>query len=335
MIEKLNISEKEYRGVKRPSSSLLKRIDNIGPKAIMYEFKGQSEPMEFGDLVDCLLLQPEELDNKFYFEAVEKPTGQVLKLADYVIDMCKKEDIPVAHLIHDNDSISQISDALKLFGSVKVPETRIKQFDNDLFWGYLKAKNESEGKTVFTPDTLDDANDAIVILKTHAKTAHLFNPKGEVEVINQMKLAGEVNSKGVKAMLDKVIIDHDRKLITPYDLKCTDVKQRSFPYIFIKMKYYLQSALYTTMLVTWAKEMYPDYTVDEFKFIVYSRADKYPFVWVASDSWINNGYHGFTDYKGNNIKGVVELLEEYYFYVNNQEFEIEKEFIENDELYLL
>jgi len=335
MVKELNITEEEYRGIKHPSYSLLKRIDNSGPREILKEFKGDSEPMDFGNLVDCIMLQPDELDNKFYFKAVEKPTAQLLKLADFIVDMCKKEDIPLVNLINDIDSVSRISDELNLFGSVKVPETRIKQFNNDLFWGYLQAVSESENKTIFTSDTLDDAIDAIKILRENDKTAHLFSPAENIDVIDQLKLVGTVAGHEVKGMLDKVIIDHENKMITPYDLKCTDVKQRSFPYIFTKMKYYLQAALYLALVVEWASKEYPDYVVNEFRFIVYSRNDKYPFVWVVSDTWINNGFHGYVDYKGNNIKGITGLLDDYYYYVNNQQFTIEKEFIENSELYLI
>ena len=101
------------------------------------------------------------------------------------------------------------------------------------------------------------------------------------------------------------------------------------------MKYYLQSSLYSSILIGWAKENYPDYTVSEFKFIVYSRADRYPFVWVVSDTMLNDGFYGFTDYKNQQIKGIKQLLEDYYFYVQTEQFNIEREFIENNEMYVL
>lgn len=330
MIEELKITETEYRGVKLPSYSLLKRIDTSGPRAILEEFKGGSEVMEFGDLVDCLLLQPEELDNKFYFKAVEKPTAQLLELADAVLE---SDIIPKYH--DEIAAISDLSKELNLFGSVKKEETRISKFNNDLFWNYLEAAEESRGKTVFSPKTLDDANQAIEILKTHHKTANIFHPSDNIEEINQLKIKGEIKGKEVKIMMDKILINHESKTIIPYDLKCTDVRQKSFPYIFTKMKYYLQASLYSAILIGWAKENYPDYVVTEFKFIVYSRADRYPFVWVVSDTWLNNGFYGFVDYKNNKVKGVEELLEEYYYYVTTDNFTMERDFIENDEIYIL
>jgi len=326
MIKELKVTEREYRGVKLPSYSLLKRLDNLGPKAILTEFKGGSEVMEFGDLLDTLLLQPEELDNKFYFKPIEKPKPQLQDLADFIINKYNKNPA--------NEEILELSKDLNLFGRQK-DETRLKTFDVDEFWNYIEAKREANGKTVFSPKTLDDANTAIAILKTHEKTSHLFKESDDIEHIDQLKLCTIIDDMEVKGMLDKVILNHKEKIITPYDLKATDVKQRSFPYIFNKMKYYLQSSLYHRMIVDWAKEYYPDYTVEEFKFIVYSRADRYPFVWVVSDSVLNNGFYGYTDYKEKKIKGVVELLTEYYYYMNSENFIIEKEFVENSQLYLL
>ena len=37
MTEVLNITEKEYRGVKCPSYSLLKQLDENGPKSLLYK----------------------------------------------------------------------------------------------------------------------------------------------------------------------------------------------------------------------------------------------------------------------------------------------------------
>lgn len=329
------MNEKGYRGVKLPSYSLLKRIDNSGPKAIISEFKGGSEVLEFGDLVDCLMLQPEELDNKFYFKPIEKPTGQLYELAEQIIIDCQNDNTPIGSYINNIEAVLSYMDDMELLKSVKSEEKRIAKFDNDLFWNYLDARQKSEGKTVFSPQTLDDATEAVKILNTHKKTTNIFKSNKAVEVINQLKLQGNIEGNDVKVMLDRIHINHKTKTITPYDLKCTDVRLQSFLFIFMKMKYYLQASLYSHILVQWAKENYPDYVVEEFRFIVYSRNDKHPAIYVVSDTWLNNGFHGFIDYKNNKVKGVKQLLEDYYYYINTDSFEIEREFIENNEIYIL
>lgn len=335
MIEEIKTNEKGYRGVKLPSYSLLKRIDNSGPKAIISEFKGGSEAMEFGDLVDCLLLQPEELDNKFYFKSVEKPTKQILELADAVYAQGFVYDLGVPKTEIELSRVSDLSKDLKLFGSVKNEDIRITKFNTDLFWNYINALYESKNKTVLSPRTYEDAIEAIRILKTHDKTRDIFNPSSDIEAIDQLKLQGDVDGQEVKIMMDRLHINHKTKTITPYDLKCTDIRLQSFLFIFMKMKYYLQSSLYSYILTQWAKETYPDYVVEEFRFVVYSRSDKYPAIWVVSDTWLNKGFYGFTDYKNSKVKGVKELLNDYYYYMETNQFEIERDFIENNEIYIL
>ena len=148
MTERLNISESEYRGLPMPSYSLLKRIDESGPRALKYSKKYDSEAIDFGSLLDCKLLCPSEFNNKFYFDATEKPTAQLLELADYI---CDNWDITQTIT---KDMVLDLSSKLELFGGVKNEVKRLAKFDNDLFWNYIDARESSLGKTVFTPDTL-------------------------------------------------------------------------------------------------------------------------------------------------------------------------------------
>ena len=82
----------------------------------------------------------------------------------------------------------------------------------------------------------------------------------------------------------------------------------------------------------WCDENYPGYAVADFKFIVYSRYEKYPFVWTVPDNWYSNGLYGFTDEVGQYHKGVYELLKDYYFYTENNIYSIEREFIINSSM---
>lgn len=335
MTEVLNITEKEYRGLKMPSYSLLKRLDEDGPKSLLKSFKIEGEAIDFGSLVDAKMnpdMTKEEFDSKFYFESIEKPTAQLLELADYIVKLCEDQDCPIDFYIDNINDVLEISNDLKLFGGVKDEDKRIAKFNVDLFWNYLKAKADSRGKIVTTPETLLDANEAMNILNTHNNTKDIYNVSPNQQVFNQLQLVVNINDKPVKIMLDRVVVDHDTKMIYPYDLKCTDQRQKSFRFVFKKMKYYLQSSLYRNGLLMWCDENYPGYAVDDFKFIVYSRYEKYPFVWIVPDNWYSKGLYGFTDEVGQYHKGVYELLKDYYFYTENNIYSIEREFIINSDM---
>ena len=324
MTERLNISESEYRGLPMPSYSLLKRIDESGPRALKYSKKYDSEAIDFGSLLDCKLITAHEFDNKFYFDATEKPTGQLLELADYI---CNNLDITQEITI---DTVLDLSVDLNLFGSTKDEQKRIDKFNTDLFWNYIDAKESALGKTVFTPDTLSECCEAEMIIKSHPNTSWIFNPSKDIEVLTQVMLVTEINGTEVKIMADIVILDHLNKTVTPYDLKATEMHMPAFKHHFVKMGYYFQGSLYKEAVSNWMRdELQLGYALEDFKFIVYSRPDKFPFIWNMGSEWHKKGLYGFENVFGEKEKGVYELLDDYMFYSQNPEVEVDRKFIEN------
>lgn len=328
-VELVKLSNKEYRGLDMPSYSLLKRLDEFGPRNFTKSFKVEGDAIDFGSYVDCVMFTPENAEEEFYFEAIEKPTGQILELADYIDGNLDP------NLELNVEQVCEIADELGLFGGVKDHDKRIAKFNIDVFWNYLKSRKDAIGKTILSIDIKGEAEESIEIIKGHEKTKDVFYLSGDEEGINQMQLIGSIRGVLTKVMLDRVVINHRVRTIAAYDLKCTDMRQVNFPYWFIKMKYYLQASLYNAMLTMWAAENYPEYTVEQFRFIVYSRSDKYPFIWKVSDSMLENGLFGYTDAKGMYHKGIEQLTKEYKYYKDTGNFSIEMEFIENSELELL
>ena len=330
MTERLNMPESEYRGLKLPSYSLLKRIDDSGAKALIFDKKLDSEAIDFGSLVDCRLLSPQEFDNKFFIDATEKPTGQLLELADYMITNLLGITSNDISEFKDNERVEAISSMLGLFGSTKDYDKRVAKFDTELFWNYLQAKQDSIGKTVFTPDILEESNDAVMVLKTHPNTAHLFSKSKNVEDFDQLALVSNINGVDIKVLIDKVRVDHENKTITPYDLKTMDFRSQFFKSNFIKFKYYLQGSLYKEVLSNWIKEeLQLGYALEDFKFIVYSRPDKYPSIWNMGLDWHYKGLDGFENIYGDHEKGIYELLDDYVFYINNPEVRVDRKIAQN------
>lgn len=326
LVRVVQMSNKEYRGLDMPSYSLFKRLDEFGPRNFTKSFKVEGDSIDFGSYVDCVKFTPEEVEERFYFESIEKPTGQIQELADYIF---YNKD-PMLDL--NIEDMCLIADELGLFGSIKDHSKRISKFNTLEYWNYLAALKASDGKIILSTAIKDEAIDAIEILNNHAKSRDIFYMSGNKEAINQLQLIGTVLGIEVKAMLDRVIIDHEAKTVTGYDLKCTEMRQIMFPYQFRKMRYYLQASLYNALLLLFTKQTYPEYTIEPFKFLVWSRSDKYPFVWKVSDSMLVNGWFGFTDERGKYNKGIKQLLREYKYYKDNDSFNIELEFIENNEL---
>jgi hypothetical protein len=332
MVERHHISEEEYRALPMPSYSLLKKLDDHGPRSIGKKYVYESEAIDFGSLLDCRLFTPEIFKDKFYFESVNKPTGQVLDLANYIHNQAKELGLTLQDI--NTDTVLATADELKLFDNVKDVNKRINKFDNELFWNYLSAKQDSHGKTVFTPDIEEECAKAEQIIRTHTKTSFLFEDAEEVETINQMMIVATIHGVDVKGMLDMVRINHKDKTITPYDLKATEYRQVNFPIQFKRMKYYLQGALYSLLLrAFYADLIISGYVVKNFCFLVYSRSDRYPFIWEMSDTWMDKAIYGYVDNDGDH-DGIIDLLHDYKFYVENNFFEVDRIIAENSKLTL-
>jgi hypothetical protein len=119
----------------------------------------------------------------------------------------------------------------------------------------------------------------------------------------------EIKGFPMKMMSDKIVIDEEKKIVYPYDLKVMgniDI----FPYNYLKLRYYLQLAVYTTLL----KQHYKDYTVMPLRFIT---VDKYrymdPVLVKTSELDYQSALQGF---KLNNhqYKGLYEILEDIQYH---------------------
>lgn len=88
---------------------------------------------------------------------------------------------------------------------------------------------------------------------------------GDIEIKFQLELY-EHDLK-IKGKLDIVVINHKNKTITPFDLK-TAKNPRLFKMNYYKYRYDIQGSMYTVLLKSHYKELYPGYTVVPFTFIV-------------------------------------------------------------------
>ena len=86
-----NVSEEEYRNDDAISYSMLASFERDGFKIIPYlKDKKSSEALRFGSLVDTILTEPEELDNKFLVSDISKVTEVVLNIVKNIYDICDK-----------------------------------------------------------------------------------------------------------------------------------------------------------------------------------------------------------------------------------------------------
>ena len=259
----LQLSEQEYRDLEIPSYSMLSAIQSQGVDVI----KGvkTSFNFKFGSLVDVMCFEPHRVNDLFYKGgSVKSPTTSHKKVVDEILESIsvpigaiqnvstgpfkRKLARKISNKLEDYRSLIVNTAAkhgvLKSYSEDKLVDTIVKSSGL-----YFKDKLTSRGKTLIKPEMWALALETANTLQAHPFTGKYFakGVKG-VEIIYQYKFDTKVNGRRVKGMLDCLIVNHNKKIIIPVDLKTGEVPCKDFPMIYTSHKYYIQGALYSEAL---------------------------------------------------------------------------------------
>jgi hypothetical protein len=316
----------DYKDVRAFSQSSLKLLDFavtkfyreeylwvIGTNETRPEYPG-SDAMTLGSLVDIILTRPTELNNE-YKVITGAPTGQLKTFIDVYFRLEQMdygegiEDLPmhIAALAYLEVGIKQS----KL-------ETIVQKFQSEglEYYNQLRA---SVGKTIVTEEMMNKAKSLVKQLEDDEYTGPILAPTrggiGVTEaarvVYNQLAIYWEEFGLQFKALLDKVIVDHIKKTVQPYDIKTTG--SSDFREAFGQYRYDLQGAFYTDALHHWMLEHgLEKYEILPFIFIVAFTNDKgiQPQLWKMTNSDYYGGRHGIIHpkVKGWTVRGYVTLI---------------------------
>ena len=316
-------TEKEYRAINDKLSYSSIKMFNSNRKKFYKKFilgekieEKTNAGMVMGNLVDTMLLQPELLDSRYSINECAAPKGQVLQLCDnlyqctlkYVkdgvceadfdlifqeaFDICKKED-----LFKGKD----LKKVLELFVTPDKDGIIPKDY-------YNNCRNNFEKITV-SIDTMTIAEKICNSLKESPYTReYILNENGEYH--NQLAIEFEVKGVKMKSLLDKVKIDHEKKEITPLDLKVI-YSLEEFQWQYFDKEYWIQLGVYSLALESWKDEYFPGYKVMDFEFIVGESAlGNTPMIYKSTVLNLNQALEGFYLKNGNFQKGVYELINE-------------------------
>jgi len=333
------ITETQYRTIKdRLSYSSIKTYDD-SPLDFYKEHillqptkREKSKDMIIGDGVDCLLLQGEEVfHEKFEIAAIgeiKKDQNQMTtfshNLWDLTLEAMDEEGIitrEFEHLLsdaYDRTKYGYNGEQLAFKRAGDTLEAIINKFYGSDCEIWYNQKRKTLHKTVLSLSDVENIEKIIGALKSAPEVSDIINQQteGDIEVHNQFAILFELHNLPLKCLLDKVIIDHKKKIIYPYDLKCTwDIN--SFEYTYLKYKYYIQNYVYTTGLNIWRVEHRPGYKVADFQFIVAHSANLYqPMIYKTDQTDYLKARTGF-NCGSKAYKGVDRLLQEMKYSIDN------------------
>ena len=313
------LTEQEYRKIRRDSYSSIKTFAESRWKYykeyVLYEKEpdAQSNDSIMGNLVDCMLTDEENFENRFLISSaiIPKDTSNGYKFVIKLFDITKRATSEEGDV--GREMIDMMQEAYNIVG-IKKPgfEKWVEDFDgSDLEIWYNELRG-GLGKTVVSVQQVKNAEDICNTLKRNDNTREIITLVDDKRwnVHNQLPVMFSYKRKQLKMLADKVVVDHENKRIYPYDLKCT-WNVTEFPVNYLKVGYYIQGCLYRMGLYQWAIDNdMKDYVVETMTFIACHSANlEMPLLWKTSEKDCSNALEGFSS-RGRNYRGVNCIIED-------------------------
>lgn len=266
------------------------------------------DAFRLGSAFDDLMYFPDTWHDKYHVMEAEIPTGNMAKLCERYIELLKKgswdshEKMFAEAYDHSGYEISKES-----------VEGRFKKKGLE----YCEEQAEHSEKIGISLEEAQMLEAMKRSLLSEETTAKYFQSAKNVDLHVQLPVYWNedimVDGKKVvmpcKILLDSVVVDHNRKVIYPADLKTTGDSAYKFAKSYMHFKYYLQAAMYYDGMIQWrAQQGLDHYHIEEFRFIVCEkRLNPRTVLYKVSKEDIKAGSSGFTS-KGKFIRGWRRLL---------------------------
>ncbi len=301
-----HLTEPQYRALDKDSYSSLKKFTDdrreYYKKYILKQTLADktTSSMELGSMVDCLIFERSEFDKRYTVANVSKPSGALGKFTENVIaltannldsdgalslTMDKLLDIAYENTKYD---LSGEQVAFKRKGdTLDAIKERWLLGDGLAYYKQIR-KAESEGKIFVEPKEIAYAENILRTVKQNPKVKEILDKVNDDrwECHVQLPIEFEYNGLEMKALLDRVIIDHKEKKVNVYDLKTSWNVEDWINQSFLTYKYYIQAVVYKeALLALQARGIIPaDYTIENMQFIVCdSTSECSPEIYVVDD----------------------------------------------------
>lgn len=291
-----------------------------------------SQAAIMGRVVETLLMEPELFDDRFYISAcASTPTENMLAFVEALYKHTLEATDEFGKITRSFEDISKDAFADsgysgKGMGSYENVIKRFSGSDAEIYYNEIR-KVRAKNLTVVSLDNVKNAEKVVEGLRNSPTTKDIVNLVSSARwtVYNQLQIEGYVmDGMQFKSMIDKVVIDHEKKTIQVYDLKCTWSVEGFLEEYYLYRRAYIQALLYYKAAIDFMNntEEIHGYRVEPPKFIVCDSTNYYtPLVYTLSDKDLENAYNGFT-YKNKEYKGVAKLIKELKWALENNTWNI-------------
>lgn len=277
------VTESVYRADSALSYSTLSRYEREGFNNLDKLFdRVESPSLTFGSCVDTLITGSEEEFNELFMVAQldNSLSDTLVTITKVLFNKWKNgftdlRDIPNDKLI---DTIQDIP-----WNNHWLPATRAKKIKEDCA-AYYKLLYLSEGKTIISTYTYQDVLNTVDRLKSAPSTRFYFEQNNifdnNIERFYQLKFKGEHKGINIRCMFDLLLVDHERGIIVPVDLKTTN-DVITFEDSFYKWRYFIQAQMYAEILKQNLDkdEYFRKFKILEYRFIAIDKYKLIPIVY--------------------------------------------------------
>jgi|SRR6478609_6468198 len=336
MIKGSTKTEKEYRAITMDSSSSLKEFSldrrKYFKKYVLGERVSEEEDSKasiIGRLVETLLFEKDEFDNRFFMSSTAKaPTGNMLAFVEALYKHTRDNSDENGNIKVAFEEIAKLAhkDSEYKWSLDKVLEKFIGT-DNEIYYKEIR-EVRSKGLTVVTTDDITNAERIVEDLLSNDITGPILNivNSERYSVYNQFQIEGyDIDGLTLKSMLDKLIIDHKAKTIQFYDLKCVWAVESFYEEYYLYRRAYIQAYLYKEACRELkAREGLEYYNVEDPKFIVCDSINYYsPLIYTLNGDDMDDAYNGF-EHKGRKFPGVKDIIADLKWARDNDKWNISR-----------
>jgi hypothetical protein len=333
----------DYQTISALNQSTLKQI-LISPKAYVKAKERQLSKVQsseqhfiFGSVVDMMLTESKEDFDKKY-AVIPDDTG----VSEVVAKIIKGIYDDVSYLVEEKtleDYKSEILEYCKYeqYQPRWKDETRVNKIieQGAKYFDILK---ESGTRSIITETEYAKAINCVMALRTDKYTSKYCQKKSnnpDIEIIDKHVIVFDYQGLEFKGELDRVIVNHKDKTITPIDFKTTSKSVLNFEKSFWHFRYDFQAAVYTLGLSLDKSEKFEKYYKDGYSFkpmlyiVVETFLNNPPMVFEISKTAINTGLYGNVDKVPRikeNLEGFQKAIKRFKYATENDAWDYPMEY---------
>ena len=240
-----------------------------------------------GKIVHALLLEEEKFNDMFIISPTNLPTGNTRTVVDRVYNHAKElisNGDKRTEFVDFSDAVLDVLQDMGLHQSLKTDQQRLDKIfivEAINYWSFLVSCGS---KTIIDKESYDFCKTGVDFIKLNKEVCDLIgcniNDFSNVEVFNELYLEATMNDKpfGLKGIIDNLVINHDNKTINLNDIKTTSKELKDFPESIEFYNYWLQAAIYASVIGVKYMDLINQGYIFNFHFVVIDKNYQvYPF----------------------------------------------------------